>query len=139
MWIIGAVAAVLGTGLYAAILLSNFDGSSGLNDLVPKVVSLLAPAYLIRFCVQNYRANKHLATMNSQKALAARSLLAYTSNLSTSDESLKLSNYGVIGDIQKSVAAIIFDPGETGFITTKEGAGATDSFFQGTSIDKIVK
>lgn len=136
LWFIGAFLSVVGTGIYAAVLLSGFNGTSTLNELIPKVVSLLAPAYLIRFCVQNYRANKHMATMNLQKAIAARSLLAYTRNLSTSEENLKSQNNAIIGDIQKNVASIIFDPGETGFITTKEGAGSSDSFFHGTPVDR---
>lgn len=137
LWFMGAIASVIGIGVYSSVLFLGFDGTSDINKLIPKVVALLAPAYLVRFCVQNYRVNMHLASVNAHKAIAAKSVLAYTDPLSTSDESIKLSSLTIRGEIQKDVARLIFDPGESGFITTKEGAGSSDSFFEGTPINKI--
>ena len=139
LWVMGSAFSVVITGVYASILLAGFNGDSGWDELVPKLVSLLAPAYFVRFCVQNYRANKHMAIMNSQKAVAARSVQAYTANLRVADEALRVSAYTTMGEIQKNVAMLIFEPGETGYLTVKEGAGSSDSYFQGVLTDKLPK
>ncbi len=137
-WIFGAILSVIGTGIYSAVLFSGLDQKSTLNDILPSVVTLLAPAYLVRFCVQNYKANKHIATINEQKVIIARSTQAYTSNLKREDESLKLASFTAIADIQKIAGQVLFNPSETGYLTVKEGVGG-DNMFDGTPFEGKLK
>ncbi len=89
-----------------------------------RAVVLLAPAYLIRFSVRNYNASKHLSVINTHRAQVAGILNAYIAMVSGAD-----------GDRKKEIlmiaAQLLFDPGESGYITRRDGAGTSDNFFSG--------
>lgn len=131
MWALGAVMAVVGTGIYASVLLLELDNDPGWEQIVPKLVALLAPAYLVRLCVRNYRANEHLATLNAHRATVARVIDTYVKPMERSQESLLAVSLDQQSAIYLKAAELIFDPGETGFLSRSEGAGATDNYFDG--------
>jgi hypothetical protein len=130
LWFLAAIVSVLITAAYAWLLVHQLGGNLGWEQLIPKLVTLLAPAYLIRFSVQNYKANKHLAVLNIHKATVTRVAKLFADQIAVSIESLKRDELITRASIVDKAASVVFDPGETGFITTKEGAGA-DSIFEG--------
>lgn len=132
MWAVWAVVSVALTAVAAIVLIHQLGQNPGWDSLVPRIVSLLAPAYFVRLCVQNYRANKHLAVLNTHRATISRVVGAFAKNLATDrqEESLQLESLRQKGSIYLKAAELVFDPGETGFLTRGTGAGSSDNFFE---------
>ena len=74
---------------------------------------LAAPAYLIRFAVRNFNANKHLATLNKHRAAAIQVAAQFVQGMNKENESAYVE-----------LIKLLFAPEETGFITRRDGAGA---------------
>ena len=129
IWVVAATLTVLGTGIYAAAVIAGLGPDPGWNELVPKIVSLLAPAYMLRLCVRNFRANQHLAVANTHRAVVSRAVSGFAGRLESAEPSLLSDANRFKGDMFLKAAGLIFDPGESGFISRSEGAGTSDNFF----------
>lgn len=82
-------------------------------------IAIIAFLYIvIRFNVKNYSAHQHLYIINKQRANVLQSMEAFRSS-ATSDSTKDAVLLAAIGSA--------FTQQETGFITTKEGAGSDDS------------
>lgn len=124
LWLAGTLVAVAVT-FVSSIILFNGLRHVNITDLTFETIAvrsviLLAPAYLIRFCVRNYNAAKHLVVLNTHRAQIAGILDAYTAQVSGKDGELKK-------DILVVAAQLLFDPGESGYLTRRDGAGAMDA------------
>jgi hypothetical protein len=102
-------------------IVKNLGG--GVSTLTPesaaiKVVILGFLFYAIRFTTKNYSAHKHLAIVNQHRSNVLQSMEAF--RISTPDEPTKDA-------ILLSAVSAAYALQETGFITTKEGAGSNDS------------
>ncbi len=84
-------------------------------------LALVPLVYLIRVCVKNYDAFMHLAALNRHKVKSLQTLKSYLEDGRISDVARQ--------EILIEAAKHVFDPGETGFISKKEGAGG-----EGTAI-----
>lgn len=73
--------------------------------------------YVARVCFRQYSVHKHLETLNRHRANIMRTLPGFAESVGDNRDIV----YG-------AGAKAVFDAGETGFITRKEGAGADDSF-----------
>jgi hypothetical protein len=134
LWLGATIVAVIATGIYASVLLQEMGPHADWQQLIPKIVTLLAPAYFVRFCVQNYRSNKHLFISNTHRATVSRDAKGFSEQVSTATDSLKKDELTARAQIIDRASIVVFDPGETGYITTKEGAGS-ESMFDGTPFD----
>lgn len=82
-------------------------------------IAVLAFLYIgIRFAMRMYSAHKHLYTVNKHRANILKAMDAYRSG--ASDESTK-------DKILLAAVGVAFSQTETGFLTTKEGAGSDES------------
>lgn len=130
-WMIGAVISTVITGIFAFILIKQLGDNPGWEEIVPKIIGLLAPAYFVRFCVQNYKANKHLAIQNTHRATLAKVAKEFGELVSHKDATFDQDVLNGRKDIILAAANVMFTQSETGYITTKEGAGTGDSPLDG--------
>lgn len=134
-WALGGVVAVVITAIYAAFLVRELGSDPGWEQIIPKLVGLLAPAYLVRFCIHNYRVNMHLAVVNVHRATVSRVARGFADQIATQHDTLRREELQAQGAVIEKAAEVVFAPAETGYITTKEGAGnASDSIFDGTPL-----
>lgn len=131
LWMIGAIIATLGTAVYASILVFQMGSSAGWAEIIPKIVGLLAPAYLIRFCVQNYKANRHLEVNNTHRATVAKIIRPYTKLINEENPNFEQDRIKSRNNLFEAAAIILFSQSETGYLTTKEGAGGSDDMLDG--------
>lgn len=139
LWLFGAIVSVIFTAIFAFILMWEMGDVKDWSAVIPKIIGLLAPAYMVRFCVQNYRSNMHLMVINSHKAIIARDVLAFMGFVPDSLQALQRESLLAKSDILCKASSVLFTPGETGYITTKEGAGnGNDTVFDGVPfMDKV--
>lgn len=139
LWLFGAIASVIFTAVFAFVLMWEMGNVKEWEAIIPKIIGLLAPAYMIRFCVQNYRSNMHLMVINSHKALIARDASAFSGFIPDRVQAFQRESLLAKSDIVCKASAVLFTPGETGYITTKEGAGnGNDTVFDGVPfMDKV--
>lgn len=97
-----------------------------LQTVLAKALILAAPAYAIRFSVRNYNANKHLSTANRHRSVIMQTLLA----LLARDEISEAAKEKIITE----AAARVFDPGESGYLTSKDSLSGGDNSIQMPSI-----
>lgn len=122
LWITG-LAAILAVAYSLAVVLwvhqigQNDSSSQIYAKLVTKILAVFPAIYLVRIFQRNYNAFMHLATINRHKAQALKTLKAYLSDPAITPEARV--------EILKEANHYVFDTGETGFITTKEGAGSS--------------
>jgi len=131
VWMIGAIIATIGTAVYAAILVFEMGSNAEWAEIIPKIIGLLAPAYLIRFFVQNYKANKHLEVSNTHRATLASVIRPYTKLITHTNPDFEKDLVNARSEIIEAAALVLFSQGETGFLTTKEGAGNSDDMLDG--------
>ena len=92
------------------------------TGLVAIKAFLLVFAYQItQFFRKNYGAEKHLQEVYRHRCDVLQSLHAVYNNISSPQEK---------DEILKAGALFAYERGETGYITTKEGAGSGDSIFE---------
>lgn len=118
LWFIGVFFALLATGIYSFFTIKSLNISSGqiqIEEAIIKAVLLLAPIYFVRFCIRNFNANKHLAATNLHRATSIRIFEAFIQRIDDSNR-----------EVYSEMARLMFQIDETGFITRKDGAGATD-------------
>jgi hypothetical protein len=112
---------------------------------VPKVLILLAPAYFVRLCVQNYRANAHLAVQYTHRATimsiaenySEKTALDYAAD--PEHQTVRIAAQAKM-DILLEAARVMFAQSESGFITQKEGAGSgSDNMIDSINVGRMVK
>lgn len=123
-WFWGVMASFLVVGIITLIFtlsivkdLNGDDGNINVSYLTIKVVIIAVSLLALRFTTKNYNANKHLAVVNKHRANVLKSVEAHRTtavDIATKDAILAAG------------VAAAFAQAETGFISTKEGAG-TDS------------
>jgi succinate dehydrogenase/fumarate reductase cytochrome b subunit len=119
IWLILVVISLAFVGIYSVIVIKSLnitEGNISIQEAIIKAVVLFAPVYLIRFCVRNYNAYKHLATRNLQRAnsIRATELFIQGANKETLELYMKLTDH-------------LFSQDESGFITKRDGAGGGDN------------
>ncbi len=119
VWLVLVIISLLFVGAYSVVVIKSLhitENNISIQEAIIKAVVLVAPAYLIRFCVRNYNAYKHLATRNLQRAnsIRATELFIQGANKDTLELYMKLAN-------------LLFSQDETGFITKRDGAGGGDA------------
>lgn len=131
LWMIGAIASTLFTAGYSGLLVLQMsaNGSITWEEIIPKVIALLAPAYLVRLCIQNYRANSHLAVQYMHRAtvMSIAEVYSKATNLDSSEKGnpdLDKASVEARMGILTEAAKIMFAQSESGYITQKEGAGS---------------
>ncbi len=126
-WFLGVLGSLVFVSVYSALVIRSLQitqDSLSIQEAVVKAVVLLAPVYLIRFCVRNYNANKHLSSTNLQRANSISVAELFTRGINSENKEAYIK-----------LIELIFTQDETGYITKREGAGSND-----TSIDlPIVK
>lgn len=122
-WLLAVMATSLITAIFAYSQLKPIVviGNPTLETVLVKALLLAIPAYVIRFEIRNYNAYRHLSTLNKHKAVSLKTLLAFQSRPEINDETKM--------QITQTAAEICFEPGESGFITAKDGAGHDDIFW----------
>jgi Fe2+ transport system protein B len=94
-----------------------------LSFLAIKLFLLIFAFQITQFFKKNYNAEKHLQEVYQHRSDVLQSLHAvYNSLTDNSKERNEILNAG---------ALFAYDRGETGYITTKEGAGSDDNLIQG--------
>lgn len=91
---------------------------SSLETYILKALILGFLYFTLRFTIKNYSTNQHLYVVNQQRANALQSMEAFRE--AASDDSTK--NTLLLAAVEAAYAHQ-----ETGFITTREGAGSSDS------------
>ena len=130
LWMIGAIVSTIFTAIYSGLLIRDLATSGPITweEIIPKVIVLLAPAYLVRLCVQNYRANAHLMVQYMHRATIMNIAESYSqatapdANKSNEPDLVKISHEARMM-ILTDAAKIMFAQSESGYITQKEGAG----------------
>lgn len=123
LWLHAVVVAIIITAGYSIWVLHTFKidpKELTLSEAIVKGIVLLAPVYLIRFSVRNFNANKHLATINLQRATSIKTFRGFVKPLDTVRESNQKEVYA-------EIVKLIFAPEESGFITRRDGAGSSES------------
>ena len=87
--------------------------------LIVKIIILITVFQLIRFCARNYYANMHLAEQSLHKSDVLTSLQGVYETISDEDKESR-------NELIRNGALIAFQAPESGFITTKEGAGSSE-------------
>ena len=136
LWMAGSILATIGTAVYAAILVLQLGNNSGWEEIVPKVIGLLAPAYFVRFCVQNYKANKHLVIQNTHRATVAKITEPFTRLIAHANPDFDKDVLNGRIELTKAAAQVIFSQSESGYLTTKEGAGSSDNMLDSLTKNK---
>lgn len=147
LWAIGAISTTIFIAVYSAFIVHEMklDGTLNWEFFVPKVIILLAPAYLVRLCVQNYRANAHLAVQYTHRATImslAQNYSDTTEKVFENDPEQKLAQITTQAkmDILIEAAKVMFAQSESGFITQKEGAGSGgDNMIDSINIGRSLK
>lgn len=85
-----------------------------------KAIILLTIVQLIRFFHKNYNANKHLENQTKHKSDVLETLFCIYKTMGSEDQSAR-------NELIKTGALIAFQNVESGYITTKEGAGNADA------------
>lgn len=133
LWMVGALTFALLTAIYSAYLVHELSAQRTITweDILPKIIALLAPAYLVRLSIQNYRANAHLEVQYTHRATVVMIAESYSEATTIKDkqersnpELLKLSTEARLNIVQEA-AKIMFAQSESGYITQKEGAGSS--------------
>lgn len=86
-------------------------------ELSLKIVITATILIALRFGTKNYNANKHLAVINRHRANVLSTIEAYRQSANNDDTKDIILKTGVI---------TAFNTSETGYISTKEGAGSSD-------------
>lgn len=84
-----------------------------------KAVVLIPLLYLSRFALVVYRSNTHLAVINTHRATALQTAQTYITGVVKGPESQD--------KVAEEIARLVFEPGETGFITRSQGAGPEEN------------
>ena len=85
-----------------------------------KIIILVGLIQVIRFFYRNYNANKHLANQSLHKCDVLRSLHGIYTTISSDNKEAR-------DELIKTGALTAFQNIESGYITTKEGAGGADA------------
>ena len=134
LWMFGTILSTAVTAIYAAILVGELGGGSGWEQIIPKIIGLLAPAYLIRFCVQNYKANMHLSVQNTHRATLAQVTKGFSGLIESTNKAFEQDVLNGQTQVVHAAAQVMFTQSESGYITTKEGAGSGDNPLDGLKI-----
>ncbi|HMP67341.1 MAG TPA: hypothetical protein PKA60_01155 [Candidatus Paceibacterota bacterium] len=94
----------------------------GTGFLIIKVMILFFVYQISIFYKRNYNAEKHLQEVYQHRSDVLNSLHAVYNGIKDSAEKDKILTMGVL---------FAYERGETGYITTKEGAGSNDSLVDG--------
>lgn len=131
LWMMGAIISTVFTAIYSSLLVHDLSANGKITweEIIPKIIVLLAPAYLVRLCIQNYRANAHLEVQYMHRATIVNIAESY-SDATTLDDPSERSNDELVKislearmTILTEAAKIMFAQSESGYITQKEGAG----------------
>lgn len=131
IWMIGAIAATIVTAVYSSVLVHDLSANGKITweEIIPKIIVLLAPAYLVRLCIQNYRANAHLQVQYMHRATIVSIAETYSDATALKDprdqdnDSMRAIAIEAKMQILTEAARVMFAQSESGFITQKEGAG----------------
>jgi predicted small secreted protein len=99
----------------------NYRDKLVLTSLALKAAFIFAYIQVIKFISRNYNAHKHLQEVYLHRRNVLQTLHAVYEAIGEGDEKNKILYAGAI---------TAFDRGETGYITTKEGAGSDDGLMQ---------
>lgn len=114
---------------FSIINLDNFKSEHVSEEIIKfgyisvvaiKIIILVVLIQLIRFFHRNYNANKHLANQSLHKCDVLRSLQGVYNTINVENKEAR-------DELIKTGALIAFQNIESGYITTKEGAGNSDS------------
>lgn len=86
--------------------------------------------YIITFMFRQYSIHKHLATVNKHRENTLNSFKLFIQSIDSSDADVK-------NTIVKEIAKAIYESGETGYISLKQGASDSSSIV--TEITKYIK
>jgi hypothetical protein len=86
--------------------------------------------YVITFMFRQYSIHKHLATVNKHRENTLNSFKLFIQSIDSSDSDVK-------NTIVKEIAKAIYESGETGYISLKQGASDSSSIV--TEITKYIK
>lgn len=109
--------------------LSNSKQSVNIAESVYKIIVLSIGFYLLKTTLHNYRAQKHLEVMNRHRANTLQSLNV----LREAIEDVTYKDF-----VTAAGARMIFETGETGYLTSKEGAGSGGDF-TGAELIELMK
>lgn len=109
------VAAALLTWLFIDVSSDPGAFSSNIVFSGLKVTAVLILVYLIQIATRNYNANKHLETINRQRA----TIVSFVNDFVNSVDGEEYKDY-----LLTYAAKTVFDHGETGFISRNYGAGS---------------
>jgi len=115
----GLVVALLGVVFVVLSFNQDFlhtDPRVIIITLTIKLVVLSSAIYFTRICSKNYNAQKHLQTINEHRVNVLGSLPSFIDSVNGDNKDLMIT----IG------AKTAFEAGETGLISTKEGAGTSN-------------
>jgi hypothetical protein len=73
----------------------------------------------------------HLSIQNSHKATVARTVKQFGELITTDDPTFAKDILTSRSQIIDAAAKVVFTPSESGFLTTKEGAGGSDNMLDG--------
>lgn len=116
--VVSFLAAVVLAWLFVELSVSKELFADNLLFTGLKATTLLFLIYLIQIANKNYNANKHLQTINKQRA----SVLAFINTFVNSVDGDEYKDY-----LLTYAAKTVFEHGESGFISRNYGAGSGDS------------
>ncbi len=115
--VVAGVAAIFLSWLVAKLLM---DTSYVIDNPILSTIKIAVvgfSVYIMQLCSRNYNANKHLETLNKQRATVLAFINTFVSSVDHDGYKDYLLTYA---------ARTVFDHGETGFITRNYGAGSTE-------------
>jgi hypothetical protein len=119
--IFSLVAALIGV---VVIKMEAADGQSiTWEEIALRAGILLAPAYLARISMANYRANRHQAVLYRHRATVFNNLVGLENTINTNENSPEMKK------LYSDVTAFMFAMNDTGFLNKDQGAGSNDDMF----------
>lgn len=93
------------------------------QEIVLRAGVLLAPAYLARISMANYRANRHQAVLYRHRATVFSNMVGLENTINRDSNSAEMKK------LYSEVTAFMFAMGDTGFLNKDQGAGNNDDMF----------
>ena len=111
---------IVSTEILQEYLSEEIAGYGYISIIAIKVIILIGLIQIVRFFYRNYNANKHLENQTLHKYDVLRALQGVYNTIDSENKTAR-------DELIKTGALTAFQNTESGYITTKEGAGNTDA------------
>lgn len=105
----------------------NNDSSVVTMELLSRLLIVSVSVYMISFCFKQYNVQNHLATLNKHRQNTLNSFKLFISSIDQSDSTTRNA-------LMIEVAKAIYENGNSGYISSKDGGDSSPSIIEMTRI-----